>query len=201
MGVTPRSEEDARYSRAGGRIIRGSTPWAGRRCYRRRGDWCRRRRGRRAGRHGAGAAIGAVAGGLAGKGAAEVVNPRPGDDRGEHNLAKGGATGGGGSRRNARCRWGPRGYGGWRSDRCRGGRSAGQGTAEVANPTRQDELEEHNLSTGVGAGGGALAGAAVGAAGGPSVWRGAAIGAVAGGAAGKGAGQVANPKPGDKSRA
>jgi NAD(P)-dependent dehydrogenase (short-subunit alcohol dehydrogenase family) len=78
---------------------------------------------------------------------------------------------------------------------------AGQGTAEVANPTRQDELAEHNLATGVGASGGALAGAAVGAAGGPvGMAAGAAIGAVAGGAAGKGAGSVVNPKPGDKSR-
>ena len=37
----------------------------------------------------AGAAIGGIAGGLAGKGAAEVVNPKIGDDLPEHHFAKG----------------------------------------------------------------------------------------------------------------
>ncbi|CAN7518664.1 hypothetical protein LJR289_003563 [Pseudoduganella sp. LjRoot289] len=42
-----------------------------------------------------GAAIGGVAGGLAGKGAAEVVNPKRGDDLSDHNLARGVGGGGG----------------------------------------------------------------------------------------------------------
>jgi phage tail tape-measure protein len=68
---------------------------------------------------------------------------------------------------------------------------AGKGVGEVANPTRQDELADHNLATGVGAGGGAATGAAIGAAGGPlGMAAGAAIGAVAGGAAGKGTGKA-----------
>ena len=43
----------------------------------------------------AGAAIGAAVGGLAGKGAAEVVNPDPTDHLREHNLAKGTGAGAG----------------------------------------------------------------------------------------------------------
>ncbi|MES2322434.1 MAG: hypothetical protein V4633_09245 [Pseudomonadota bacterium] len=43
----------------------------------------------------AGAVIGGIAGGLAGKGAAEVVNPKPGDDLHEHHFAKGMGAGSG----------------------------------------------------------------------------------------------------------
>lgn len=43
----------------------------------------------------AGAIIGGVAGGLAGKGAAEVVNPKSGDDLSDHHLAGGVGAGGG----------------------------------------------------------------------------------------------------------
>lgn len=43
----------------------------------------------------AGAAIGGIAGGLAGKGAAEVINPKAGDDLHEHHFAKGMGAGSG----------------------------------------------------------------------------------------------------------
>jgi hypothetical protein len=43
----------------------------------------------------AGAAIGGIAGGLAGKGAAEVINPKLGDDLPEHHFAKGMGAGSG----------------------------------------------------------------------------------------------------------
>src|SRR4249919_2687882 len=84
MGVTPRSDEDARYFETrfrehegqhvlgtGAGATAGAVAGAG--------------LGSVGGPVGmaAGAAVGAVAGGLAGKGAAEVVNPRAGDDRGE----------------------------------------------------------------------------------------------------------------------
>src|SRR5207342_1657483 len=84
MGVTPRSDEDAHYFETrfrehegqhvlgtGAGATAGAVAGAG--------------LGSVGGPVGmaAGAAVGAVAGGLAGKGAAEVVNPRAGDDRGE----------------------------------------------------------------------------------------------------------------------
>jgi hypothetical protein len=72
---------------------------------------------------------------------------------------------------------------------------AGKGAAEVVNPKSGDDLSEHHLAKGVGAGGGAAMGAAVGAAGGPiGMAAGAAIGALAGGAAGHAAGSLVNPE-------
>ena len=204
MGVTPRSDDDARYLEGRWQDHQGQHP-VGTGVGAAAGAVTGAGVGAAAGPIGmaAGAAVGAVAGGLAGKGAAEVVNPKPGDDRGEHNLAKGvGATGGAVAGATLGAVGGPVGMAAGGLVGAVAGGLAGQGTAEVANPTRQDDLHEHNLATGVGAGGGALAGAAVGAAGGPvGMAAGAAIGAVAGGAAGKGTGQVVNPKPGDSSRA
>jgi hypothetical protein len=43
----------------------------------------------------AGAVVGGIAGGLAGKGAAEVVNPKSGDDLSDHHMATGVGAGGG----------------------------------------------------------------------------------------------------------
>ena len=89
MGVTPRSDDDARYFETrfrdhegqhvlgtGAGATAGAVTGAG--------------LGAVGGPVGmaAGAAVGAVAGGLAGKGAAEVVNPKVDDNRGDHNLAK-----------------------------------------------------------------------------------------------------------------
>lgn len=72
---------------------------------------------------------------------------------------------------------------------------AGKGAAEVVNPDRGDELHEHHLAKGVGAGGGAAMGAAAGAVGGPiGAAAGAVVGAVAGGMAGKAAGRMVNPE-------
>lgn len=71
---------------------------------------------------------------------------------------------------------------------------AGKGAAEVVNPKSGDDLSDHHMATGVGAGGGAMAGMALGAAGGPvGMAAGGAIGALAGGMAGKGVGGLVNP--------
>lgn len=71
---------------------------------------------------------------------------------------------------------------------------AGKGAAEVVNPKSGDDLSDHHLATGVGAGGGAMAGMALGAAAGPiGMAAGGAIGALAGGATGKGIGGLVNP--------
>ncbi|TWI61504.1 hypothetical protein IP91_04584 [Pseudoduganella lurida] len=71
---------------------------------------------------------------------------------------------------------------------------AGKGAAEVVNPKSGDDLSDHHMATGVGAGGGAMAGMAIGAAGGPiGMAAGGAIGAIAGGIAGKGVGGLVNP--------
>ena len=144
----------------------------------------------------AGAAIGGIAGGLAGKGAAEVVNPKPGDDLPEHHFAKGvGAGAGAAAGAAAGTVGGPVGMAAGAAIGGIAGGMAGKGAAEVANPQPGDELHDHNLSTGVGAGGGAALGASAGAVGGPvGMATGAAIGALAGGAAGKAAGHVVNPE-------
>ncbi|MCE3261924.1 MAG: hypothetical protein K0R43_1003 [Pseudoduganella sp.] len=63
------------------------------------------------------------------------------------------------------------------------GAFVGKGTAEIVNPQPDDDRDEHNLATGVGAGGGAAAGMAAGGA----------IGALAGGMAGQGIGTLLNP--------
>jgi hypothetical protein len=71
---------------------------------------------------------------------------------------------------------------------------AGKGAAEVVNPKSGDDLSDHHMATGVGAGGGAMAGMALGAAAGPvGMAAGGAIGALAGGMAGKGVGGLVNP--------
>ncbi len=71
---------------------------------------------------------------------------------------------------------------------------AGKGAAEVVNPKSGDDLSDHHLAEGVGAGGGAMAGMALGVAGGPvGMAAGGAIGALAGGMAGKGVGGLVNP--------
>ncbi len=144
----------------------------------------------------AGAAIGGIAGGLAGKGAAEVVNPKSGDDLPEHHFAKGvGAGSGAAMGAAAGAVGGPVGMAAGAAIGGLAGGMAGKGAAEVANPKAGDQLHEHNLSTGVGAGGGAAVGASMGAVGGPiGMAAGAAIGALAGGAAGKAAGHVVNPE-------
>jgi len=96
MGVTPRSEEDARHFETRwqehqGQHVLGTGAGAAAGAVTGAGI------GAVAGPVGmaAGAAIGGVAGGLAGKGAAEVVNPKRGDDLADHNLAKGVGAGGG----------------------------------------------------------------------------------------------------------
>ena len=96
MGVTPRSDEDARYfesqwQRHEGQHVIGTGVGAT------AGAVAGGSMGAVAGPVGmaAGAAIGAVAGGLAGKGGAEVVNPKADDNRGDHNLAKGVGAGSG----------------------------------------------------------------------------------------------------------
>ncbi|WP_028102650.1 hypothetical protein [Pseudoduganella violaceinigra] len=70
----------------------------------------------------------------------------------------------------------------------------GKGTAEIVNPKLEDDDDDHNLATGVGAGGGAAAGIAAGTLGGPlGMAAGGAIGALAGGLAGQGIGTLLNP--------
>jgi len=65
----------------------------------------------------------------------------------------------------------------------------------VVNPKPGDELHDHHLAKGVGAGSGAAVGAAAGAVGGPiGMAAGAAVGALAGGMAGKAAGSLVNPE-------
>lgn len=64
----------------------------------------------------------------------------------------------------------------------------------MVNPDAGDNLGNHNLATGTGAGGGAIAGAAVGAIGGPiGMAVGAAVDAIAGGAVGQGVAKMLNP--------
>ena len=74
------------------------------------------------------------------------------------------------------------------------GALAGKGVAEVVSPKDDDDLGEHHLASGVGAGGGAAAGMAVGAPAGPvGMAAGGAIGALAGGMVGQGIGTLLNP--------
>src|SRR5215204_1804251 len=153
MGVTPRSEEDARYFESrwqehqgqhvlgtGAGATAGAVTGAG--------------LGAVGGPVGmaAGAAIGAVAGGLAGKGAAEVVNPKRGDDLADHNLAKGVGAGGGAATGAALgAVGGPLGMAAGAAVGAVAGGLAGKGAGEVANPKSRDDLADHHLATGVGA--------------------------------------------------
>ncbi|HEU4373755.1 MAG TPA: hypothetical protein VFS02_09710, partial [Telluria sp.] len=196
MGVTPRSAEDAAHierswtDSAGEHIIGTGVGATG-------GAVTGAAIGSVAGPIGtvAGAAIGGIAGGLAGKGAAEVVNPKTGDDLSQHHFAKGvGAGSGAAMGAAAGAVAGPVGMAAGAAIGGIAGGMAGRGAAEVANPKSDDNLSGHHLSTGVGAGGGAAAGAAIGAVGGPiGMAAGAAIGALAGGAAGQAAGGLVNP--------
>ena len=196
MGVNPRSDDDEQHitrswtDNAGEHIIGTGVGAAG-------GAAAGAGIGAVAGPIGmvAGAAIGGIAGGLAGKGAAEVVNPKAGDDLPEHHFAKGvGAGSGAALGAAAGAIGGPVGMAAGAAIGGIAGGMAGRGAAEVANPKSGDELHDHNLSTGVGAGGGATIGASVGAVGGPiGMAAGAAIGALAGGAAGHFAGRAVNP--------
>jgi hypothetical protein len=96
MGVTPRSAEDAAHiertwtENKGQHVIGTGLGAAG-------GALAGAGIGSPAGPVGmaAGAAIGGIAGGLAGKGAAEAINPKPGDELHEHHFAKGVGAGGG----------------------------------------------------------------------------------------------------------
>src|SRR6185369_10402409 len=96
MGVTPRSDDDARHiedrwtAHSGRHVIGTGLGATG-------GAATGAAVGSVAGPIGmaAGAAVGAVAGGLAGKGAAEVVNPKEGDHLGHHHLATGVGAGSG----------------------------------------------------------------------------------------------------------
>ena len=96
MGVKPRSDEDAAYiektwTANQGEHVVGVGLGAG------AGALAGAGIGAAAGPVGmaAGAAIGGVAGGMAGKGAAEVLNPKSGDDLSEHHFAKGVGAGSG----------------------------------------------------------------------------------------------------------
>ena len=202
MGVTPRSDEDARHFETRwqehqGQHVLGTGAGAAAGAVTGAGI------GAVAGPVGmaAGAAIGGVAGGLAGKGAAEVVNPKPGDDLGDHNLAKGVGAGGGAATGAALgAVGGPSGMAAGRRGRRRRGGLAGKGAGEVANPNAGRRSRPITTSPRASA----LAAAPQpvrrsGAVGGPvGMAAGAAVGAVAGGLAGKGAGEVANPKRGDE---
>ncbi|MES2900267.1 MAG: hypothetical protein V4723_11095 [Pseudomonadota bacterium] len=197
MGISPRSDEDAAHiersftDNAGEHIIGTGLGATG-------GALAGAGIGAVAGPIGmaAGAAIGGIAGGLAGKGAAEVVNPKAGDDLPEHHFAKGmGAGSGAAMGAAAGAVGGPIGMAAGAAIGGIAGGLAGKGAGEVVNPTPGDELSDHHLAGGVGAGGGAAMGAAAGAVGGPiGMAAGAAIGALAGGMAGKAAGSLVNPE-------
>jgi hypothetical protein len=96
MGVSPRSDDDAgyiekRWTENRGEHVIGTGLGAG------AGALTGAGIGSVGGPIGmaAGAAIGGIAGGLAGKGAAEVINPKAGDDLSEHHFAKGVGAGSG----------------------------------------------------------------------------------------------------------
>ena len=96
MGVNPRNDDDAEHisrswTESAGEHIIGTGLGAG------GGALAGAGIGAAAGPIGmaAGAAIGGIAGGLAGKGAAEVVNPKAGDELHEHHFAKGVGAGSG----------------------------------------------------------------------------------------------------------
>src|SRR4051812_7848274 len=156
MGVTPRSDDDVEYiqksftDNGGSHVIgtgvgalAGAAVGAG--------------IGSAAGPIGtlAGAAIGGITGGMAGKGAGEVVNPKAGDDLGQHHLAKGtGAGAGAAAGAAAGAVAGPVGMAAGAVIGGLAGGAAGRGAGEVVNPHSDDRLREHNLAQGTGAGAG-----------------------------------------------
>jgi phage tail tape-measure protein len=141
MGVTPRSEDDARYletqwQRHEGQHVIGTGAGAT------AGAVAGAGVGAVGGPVGmaAGAAVGAVAGGLAGKGAAEVVNPKPQDDLADHHLATGTGVGAGAAAGAAvGAAGGPVGMAAGAAIGAVAGGAAGKGTAEVVNPKPGDK--------------------------------------------------------------
>ena len=147
-----------------------------------------------------GGVAGAVSGGLAGKSVAESENPTVGANlEEEHPVGTAvGASGGALTGALAGAVGGPIGMAAGAVIGAAAGGLMGKGGAEVVNPSNRDDLNDHHLAKGTGAGAGALTGAAFGAVAGPvGSLAGAAIGAVAGGLAGRGIGEVANPKADD----
>lgn len=140
MGVTPRSDDDARHIEASwkahqGEHVIGTGVGAG------AGALTGAAIGAVAGPAGSviGGAIGAVTGGLAGKGAAEVVNPDRGDDLSNHNLAKGsGATGGAIAGAAVGAVGGPMGMAAGAAVGAVVGGAVMQGAAGVVNPATED---------------------------------------------------------------
>ncbi|WP_426189917.1 hypothetical protein [Massilia sp. DWR3-1-1] len=140
MGVTPRSDDDAAYverswsDSAGEHIIGTGIGAAG-------GAATGAAIGSVAGPVGtlAGAAIGGIAGGLAGKGAAEVVNPKSGDDLDEHHLAKGVGAGAGAATGAAiGAVGGPIGMAAGAAIGAFAGGAAGHAAGSVVNPQEED---------------------------------------------------------------
>ena len=87
----------------------------------------------------AGAAIGAVVGGLAGKGTAEVVNPKPGDALQSHNLGTGvGAGGAALAGATIGAVGGPIGMAAGAAIGAADGGAAGHGAAALVNPAEED---------------------------------------------------------------
>jgi hypothetical protein len=86
----------------------------------------------------AGAAIGGIAGGMAGKGAAEVVNPKSGDDLSEHYFAKGvGAGSGAAAGAAAGAVGGPVGMAAGAAIGAVAGGMAGKAAGRVVNPEEE----------------------------------------------------------------
>lgn len=96
----------------------------------------------------AGAAIGGVAGGLAGKGAAEVVNPKTGDELHEHHLAKGvGAGSGAAVGAAAGAVGGPVGMAAGAAIGAVAGGMAGKAAGKVVNPEEEATYWRSNYQT------------------------------------------------------
>jgi hypothetical protein len=91
---------------------------------------------------------GGVAGDLAGKGAGEVVNPKPGDELHEHNLA-GGVGAGGGAAAGAALGavGGPIGMAAGAAIGGIAGGMAGKGAGHLVNPTEEDNYWRSNYQT------------------------------------------------------
>ena len=143
MGVTPRSDDDARYfedrwtAHSGQHVIGTGVGAAG-------GAATGAAVGAVGGPIGvaAGAVTGAVAGGLAGKGAAEVANPSSRDDLADHHLATGVGAGGGAVAGAALgAAGGPVGMAAGAAIGAVAGGAAGKGTGEVVNPEPEDRTK------------------------------------------------------------
>lgn len=149
MGVSPRSDEDAAHIEKSwkehkGEHVIGTGLGAG------AGALAGAGIGAAAGPVGmaAGAAIGGVTGGLAGKGAAEVVNPKAGDELHEHHLAKGvGAGSGAAVGAAAGAVGGPVGMAAGAAIGAVAGGMAGKGIGHVINPEEEREYWSNNYQT------------------------------------------------------